>query len=134
VELCLKEKYRGGLKHLDKFSHVVVIWWPHRTDAERYRKMLRIKPFYAPDTKTGIFATRAPFHPNPIAITTCHIEEVHEDIGTVLVRDIDAEEGTPILDLKPYFPSLDMATDVRIPDWVPQEWGEPLPDEGVGPE
>lgn len=132
VEICIREEYRNGLRFLDSFSHVMVLWWPHKMTSDRYRNMLRTKPFYAKDKLTGVFATRSPYRPNPIAVTNCRIQEFFEEEGIILVQDIDAEDGTSIVDLKPYYPVLDMATDVKIADWAPEEWSQPIPEEGVG--
>ncbi len=134
VELCVKKEFREGLLHLDRFSHVMVIWWPHLIRGHPQKRKMRVKPFYAPDTLTGVFATRSPSRPNPVAVTTCHIREIHEPEGIILVNNIDAEDGSPILDMKPHFPCLDVARNPRIPEWLPDEWAEPIPDEGVGPE
>jgi tRNA (Thr-GGU) A37 N-methylase len=72
---------------------------------------LEVVPFL--DTQPrGIFATRAPARPNPIAISVLRIRAVEP--GRVLVSDLDLLDGTPILDLKPYVPEFDARTDARI--------------------
>lgn len=134
VQLRIDEQFRPGLKHLDKFSHVVVIWWADRFDSEEYRSKLQVKPFYADKVMTGIFATRSPYRPNPIAVTVCRILDVDEEEGVVVVSNIDAYDGTEILDLKGYFPVSDLVADARIPDWLPEEFARPVPDEGAGPD
>jgi len=66
---------------------------------------------------TGVFATRAPVRPNLIATTLCKIQGIDE--GVIRIDRIDAFDGTPILDLKPYIPAADRAeSEVRVPDWV----------------
>jgi tRNA (Thr-GGU) A37 N-methylase len=80
---------------------------------------------------TGIFATRAPHRPNPITLTTCKILSVDETNGVVQVAEIDALDGSPVIDLKAYFPVCDRVQDVRIPDWL-AGWPEWMPAEGLG--
>ena len=104
IHLEIGEPYRPALKALDHFSHVMVFWWADRLDDEKSRSVMQTRPPYAEDHVTGIFATRSPLRPNPIAMTTCKILAVDEGAGTVQVADIDALEGTPIVDLKAYFP------------------------------
>jgi tRNA (Thr-GGU) A37 N-methylase len=83
-------------------------------------------PPYA-DKLTGVFACRAEYRPNPIAITTCKILEVNEQKGAVEVPWIDAYNGTPIIDLKAYFPVCDRVKQPYIPDWL-KGWPEWVPE------
>jgi len=99
-----------------------------------YRSKTQVKPFYAEKVLTGIFATRSPYRPNPIGISVCKVIDVDEAEGVVVVPEIDAYDGTEILDLKAYFPVADMVADARIPEWLPEEFSMPVPDEGKGPE
>jgi tRNA (Thr-GGU) A37 N-methylase len=93
--------------------------------------MLQTEPPYAEGRVTGVFATRAEYRPNPIALTTCKILDVDEEDGTVHVAKIDAYDDTPILDLKAYFPVCDRVKDASIPEWL-VGWPEWMPDEGLG--
>jgi tRNA-Thr(GGU) m(6)t(6)A37 methyltransferase TsaA len=131
VCLEIEERYRSALKQLDKFSHVIAVWWAHELDNEEARSILTCEPPYAKGHVTGVFACRAEYRPNPIAISTCKVVAVDEDEGRVDVNDIDAMEGTPILDLKAYFPVVDRAKDAHIPEWL-SDWPEWLPEEGIG--
>ena len=65
---------------------------------------------------TGVFATRSPFRPNLIALSLCKIVSVKENV--IEVEKIDAFEGTPVLDIKPYAPGQDSATGVKVPEWA----------------
>jgi len=125
------EHFRPALAQLDSFSHVLVIWWADRHDNEKSRGTLQCRPPYANDTVTGVFACRAEYRPNPIAITVCRIEGVDEGRGTVVIREIDALDGTPILDLKAYFPVCDRVREAHIPKWL-RDWPQWMPDEGIG--
>jgi len=120
--LEISERYSPGLKSLDEFSHVMVLWWADKFDNAQYRTALRTHPPYATNRLTGIFATRAEYRPNPIALTTCKIIEVNEKEGIMEVSGMDAFDGTPIIDLKPYTPSFDRVKEVEIPLWLSFLW------------
>ena len=133
VRLEILEPFRPALKQLDKFSHVIAVWWADQHDNEEDRKHLQTRPPYAEDHLTGIFATRAEYRPNPIATTTCRILGMEEESGIIRVKNIDAYDGTPILDLKAYFPVLDRVKKAHIAEWLGglgmPEW---VPEEGIG--
>ena len=131
VHLEILEPYRPALTQLEHFSHVIVLWWAHKEDTEESRSKMQCHPPYAPSKLTGVFACRAEYRPNPIAVTTCKISEVDEAKGIVDIYDIDALDGTPVLDLKGYFPVCDRVKEPRIPDWL-EGWPEWMPDEGLG--
>jgi tRNA-Thr(GGU) m(6)t(6)A37 methyltransferase TsaA len=131
IKLEIMERYKPALKQLEHFSHVNVFWWAHKHDNEKSRSALQCEPPYAKGKTTGIFATRAEYRPNPIAMTTCKIIKVDEAQGTITVSDIDAFDGTPIIDLKAYFPVCDRVKNARIPEWL-SDWPEWMPEEGLG--
>jgi tRNA-Thr(GGU) m(6)t(6)A37 methyltransferase TsaA len=115
--LAIDAPYEDGLLGLDGFSHVQVFWWFDKNDTPVKRRILRVHPRgNRSNPLTGVFATRAPVRPNLIALTTCRIVSV--DGRRVTVDKIDAFDGTPILDLKPYVPAIDAAADFRVPDWA----------------
>lgn len=118
TRLRIREPYRGGLLGLADFSHVHVFWWFDKNDTPQKRRILQVYPRGdRSNPLTGVFATRAPVRPNLIAMTLCRIQAVRD--GLVEVDAIDAFDGTPILDLKPYIPGLDcVADEVRVPDWL----------------
>lgn len=110
-------EYEPGLKGLEEFSHVVVLYWLDRNDAPEKRRILQVNPRGNKDNPlTGVFACRSPFRPNLIALSTCRILSIKD--GCVNVDAIDAFDGTPILDIKPYIPALDAAERIRLPEWV----------------
>ena len=113
----IQEPYRPGLKQLAQFSHVNVFWWAHENDNAEARQNLQNRPGYAQGATVGVFASRAELRPNPIAVTTCPIIAVDEANGIVRLAWIDAHDGTPVLDLKPYIPLSDRVRDVRVADW-----------------
>jgi tRNA-Thr(GGU) m(6)t(6)A37 methyltransferase TsaA len=88
-----------GLTDIEGFSHLILIWLFHR--AEGYELMAQ-PPF---DTRPhGVFATRSPHRPNPIAITV--VELLARDGNKLRVRGVDMLDGTPILDIKPYLSNV----------------------------
>lgn len=131
ITLEIFEPYRPALKQLDHFSHVIVLWWADQHDNEKSRSYLQTHPPYAEEHLTGIFATRAEYRPNPVALTTCKQLGVDEVSGIVQVAEIDAYDGTPIIDLKAYFPVCDRVREAHIPEWL-SDWPEWMPEEGLG--
>jgi tRNA-Thr(GGU) m(6)t(6)A37 methyltransferase TsaA len=131
IMLEILAPFRPALKQLGRFSHVMVFWWADRHDNEQSRSILQTEPPYAQGHVTGVFATRAEYRPNPIAMTTCKILDVDEGGGVVRVADIDAYDGTAIVDLKAYFPVCDRVAETHLPEWL-SDWPEWIPDEGLG--
>lgn len=123
VKLEIEEKYRPGLLELESFSHVIVIWWADACEHDRHRIDLQTTTPHFPNVLTGLFATRIPSRPNPINITPCRILSVDHAKGVIEVKEIDAFDNTPILDLKAYFPTADRLRTVRVPERF-REWGE----------
>jgi tRNA-Thr(GGU) m(6)t(6)A37 methyltransferase TsaA len=130
VALEIEEAYRPALKQLENFSHIMVFWWADRFDSEEHRNKLQTRPPYAGEHLTGVFATRSPYRPNPIAITTCKLRGADEESGLIHVAGIDAYDGTRIVDLKAYFPVCDRVKEAHIPEWL-ADWPEWMPDEGL---
>lgn len=119
-EICLHihREYRKALTGIDGFSHLVVTWWCDQLDHEEMRQVLETpKPYrMAPDV-LGIFATRSPMRPNPIALNSVQITHVDIDEGNIYIAYIDAFEHSPILDIKPYTPSIDRINEFHSPNW-----------------
>lgn len=130
IRLEIAPEFAPALLGLDHFTHVIVVWWAHGLDTAEYRAMLQTDPPYAPDHRCGVFATRAPYRPNPIGVTVCPIVSVDVEKGEVIVSDIDAVNDTPLLDLKAYFPVCDRVREARIPEWL-SDWPEWAPDGGL---
>ncbi|MBN2461364.1 MAG: SAM-dependent methyltransferase [Candidatus Cloacimonetes bacterium] len=131
VTIIIREQFRPALRQLDKFTHVLVLWWADQHDNASSRSQLQCNPPYAASHLTGIFACRAEYRPNPIAVTTCRLEAVDEEKGVLQITDIDAYDGTPVLDLKAYFPVCDRVRKAEIPNWL-HDWPEWIPEEGLG--
>lgn len=128
---CLEilKPYRPALKEMHQFSHILVFWWTDAEDTAAQRSILTTELPYAPGINAGVFACRSPYRPNPIALTTVPIIAVDEEKGLVILPWIDANDGTPVLDLKPYIPLSDRIRDVRVAEWL-REWPEWMEDAG----
>ena len=112
--IIVRKGYEKALDGIEDFSHVYVIFWMHKiSNAER--GTLKIHPRGLLDLPLlGVFATRSPLRPNPIGLT---IVELLGRKGNILtVRGLDALDGTPVVDLKPYN-HWDIIEDVRVPEW-----------------
>ena len=112
------EPFRPALQGLDTFSHILVLWWSHEFDSgENHRETICRKPYTnGPDT-VGIFATRSPTRPNPIGVTVVPLLGIDHQSGIITVAFIDADDATPVLDIKPYLPCTERVRDASVPDW-----------------
>lgn len=131
IEVRIDTPYRPALKALDTFSHVIVHWWAQNYDDPQYREVLVTPLPYAEGHEAGVFACRAPVRPNLIMTTVCQILAVDEANGVVRIQNIDAFDGTPVIDLKAYFPVVDRVKEAHISSYL-VGWPEWLPDEGMG--
>jgi tRNA-Thr(GGU) m(6)t(6)A37 methyltransferase TsaA len=115
-EIVIDKSFEKGLKGLEGFSHIIVLYFMHKatfnqlTDLVRHPQERQDMPFL------GIFAQRAKHRPNPIGVTSVELLTVNKNV--IRVKGLDAIDGTPILDIKPYFPMYDSKTDANTPDWV----------------
>jgi tRNA-Thr(GGU) m(6)t(6)A37 methyltransferase TsaA len=130
VYLEIKEKFRPALRELQYFSHIQVLWWCHSFDEKKFREMTQFDPpFEAP--RLGIFASRAPMRPNPIAISTVKVKQIDLERGLVEICKIDAYNDTPVIDLKGYMPFYSRVKSPQFPSWT-SGWPQWMPDEGIG--
>ncbi len=120
--LSIRKKYRKALKELEGFSHINVIWWGNQFDTPKHRDILVAKKPYrkSPDV-VGIFSTRSPVRPNPVLITIAAVVSIDLAKGIIEIPWIDADAGTPVIDIKPYQPCSDRVKNVQLPDWC-VEW------------
>lgn len=114
----LEENYIPALKGLDGFSHINVVWWFSGFDDEQSRSLLQSEqPYKGAPEIMGIFATRSPLRPNPIALTTSEVIHIDYEKGLIQIAFIDADDNTPVVDIKPYTPSFDRIETPGVPDW-----------------
>jgi len=100
--LELDSPWRPGLAGLEKFSHIIVLYWMQ----EARRDLIVQKPHHRP-APTGVFSLRSPARPNPIAIATVRLIEINQSTGRITIDAIDCLNGTPIVDIKPWFEAVD---------------------------
>lgn len=117
VTIEINTGYEDGLLGLDQNSHIIVITWFHKSDTPQKRKTLQVHPRGdRANPLTGVFATRSPVRPNPIGLFACKIISI--DRSNIHIQEIDALDGTPVIDMKPYVPRLDAIPEVRMPGWA----------------
>jgi len=113
----LNEEVREGLTGVEDFSHVQVYWWAHLLDQPETRKITTVeKPYVKSPEVLGVFATRSPLRPNPLAMTLVPVTFVDREAGLLGVAYIDGEPGTPVLDIKPYY-AMERVKECRVPSW-----------------
>lgn len=111
------EDFRDALLGLDGFSHIVLICFFHESDTPEKRATLQVHPRNdKTNPLTGVFATRSPRRPNPIAIYPCRIRSIHGN--GIEIDPIDVRDETPVVDIKPYIPEIDSIPEAKVPKWV----------------
>ncbi len=113
--IALDSEYAPALRGLDGYSHLQVIWWFDRTEGRG--TLVEEQPYAKGPDELGVFATRSPMRPNPIAVSSVGIAYVDEAAATVGLYYIDAFPESPVLDLKPYTPSVDRVENPSVPEW-----------------
>ena len=125
-EIHLDAAYRPGLLGLSGFSHAHVLWWADRAASAQDRQTLVSRmPYARSDADVGVFASRSPARPNPINMSVVALARIDEANGRIGVAFIDALPGTPVVDIKPYFPASDRVLSADTPRWCahwPQDY------------
>jgi tRNA-Thr(GGU) m(6)t(6)A37 methyltransferase TsaA len=104
-----------ALDGLEGFSHIIVLYWMHRATSDRVS--LKVHPMGRKDVPVqGIFAVRTPNRPNRIGKSTVRLLQRQGNI--LRVQGLDALDGSPVLDIKPYIPGYDSANNARVPSWI----------------
>jgi tRNA-Thr(GGU) m(6)t(6)A37 methyltransferase TsaA len=113
TEIIVDEKFTDALNGLEDYSHVIIVYWMDKV--KNY--VITHRPQGNKDVPiVGIFSCRCPTRPNPIAITT--VKLIGRNGNKIKVKGLDILDGTPIIDIKPYWPIYDDIEDGKIPDWV----------------
>jgi tRNA-Thr(GGU) m(6)t(6)A37 methyltransferase TsaA len=113
-QIILNDELAQALEGIADFSHLFVIFWMNQIQEDK-RMVLKVHPRGRMDLPLlGVFATRTNLRPNPIGLTL--VELLRVDGVTLTVRGLDAYDGTPILDIKP-FDFWDSADQARVPEW-----------------
>jgi tRNA-Thr(GGU) m(6)t(6)A37 methyltransferase TsaA len=115
-ELHLDQDLAPGLVGIEEFSHAVVVFWMHQASFDADKDLVRRPRGRQDMPELGIFAQRAKHRPNPIGITAVRV--LGRQGSVLTVKGLDAIEGTPVLDLKPYVPAFDTRADATVPEWM----------------
>jgi tRNA-Thr(GGU) m(6)t(6)A37 methyltransferase TsaA len=117
-ELVIRPELEGILDGLDDFSHALVLYWPHLLPPHG-RSLTKVHPMgQKAFPLVGIFSTCSPARPNPILVTTVKILEKNGHI--LKVQGMEAVDGSPIIDIKPYTKTYCLAEDIKLSDWMNQ--------------
>jgi tRNA-Thr(GGU) m(6)t(6)A37 methyltransferase TsaA len=108
-------EFAAGLAGLEQFSHVLVLFYMHQDDGGEAPALTRRPRGRADMPLLGVFAQRGRMRPNRVGITPAEIVSVEP--GRLTVRGLDAIDGTPVFDLKPYVPVFDQR-EARVPEWM----------------
>ncbi len=118
ARLELEREYIPALTGLEGFTYINILWWFDKCDhSDSRNKLLEQSPYKSSPELLGTFATRSPERPNPIALTCANVIYIDTEKGIVGLAYIDAGDNTPILDIKPYTPSLDRVENPPVPQW-----------------
>ena len=112
------KEFSQALAGLEEYSHIIIIYWLHQADAARMA--LKVHP--RGDKKlplVGLFASRSPYRPNPVGQKVVRLLRRRDNI--LWVEGLDAIDGTPVIDIKPYIPGYDSVTDATTPQWNQEE-------------
>ncbi|MBI2580024.1 MAG: tRNA (N6-threonylcarbamoyladenosine(37)-N6)-methyltransferase TrmO [Candidatus Aenigmarchaeota archaeon] len=112
-EIVVDEKFSDALDGIEDYSHVIIVYWMDKV--KDY--VVKHQPQGNPDVPVvGIFACRCPRRPNPVAITT--VKLMGRKGNRITVKGLDVLDGTPVIDIKPYWPQYDKVDKEKIPAWV----------------
>jgi len=109
-QIEIKNEYIEGLKDIDNFSHIHVYYWLHKSKV--FSNIVKTPWDEIPH---GVFTTRSPHRPNPIG--HCVVDLVKRDKNILIVKRLDAIEGTPVLDIKPYIKRIDLKQ-YAVSGWI----------------
>lgn len=114
-EIVINPELTEALDNVDEFSHIIVLFWTQRKPGEEIPNKIHVK--HNPDLPlVGLFATRSPDRPNPVAKTT--VKLLGRQGNVLKVQGLDAFNGTPVIDIKPYLPGYDAAEGAKVPGWI----------------
>jgi len=116
ARIVFEPEYLDGLRGIEQFSHALIVTFLHEARFEPSKHLVRRPRELHFMPEVGIFVQRAQDRPNPLGITAVSIVGVIP--GALVVRGLDAIDGTPVLDVKPYYPAFDRVDDPRVPSWV----------------
>jgi len=117
-EIIIHPEYIDLLHGIEDFSHILVLYWAHKVDAEG-RRLTKVHPMGREDLPlVGVFSTCSPARPNPVLAIAVRLLE--RNGPTLRVTGLDAVDGSPVIDIKPYLPSYYSVPDARLSAWMNQ--------------
>ena len=117
-EILISDEFTGVLDGIEDFSHILVLYWAHLA-SEEGRSIIKAHPMGRKDLpEVGIFATCSPVRPNPICVSVVTLLERNGNI--LKVKHLDAVDGSPVIDIKPYAPSYYSMREVKVSKWMEQ--------------
>lgn len=117
VTIDIQEGYEEALLGLDQFSHIYVLYWFDKNDTPEKRRILQVHPRgNKKNPLTGVFATHSPYRPNLIALDVCKILAINGHF--IQIDQIDALDGTPVIDIKSFKPKSGDTADFKVPAWA----------------
>ncbi len=120
IDIC--DDFSDALLGLEGFSHIHVLYWFHQNDTPEKRSIRRVHPRKNEQNPlTGVFATHAPVRPNLLAMSLCRIISITSK--RIRIDEIDAFEGSPVIDIKCYIPPKKKLKNVQVPEWVSKNLG-----------
>jgi len=110
-------EFCAGLQSLERFSHIIFLYWFHLRDTKEERNVLQVIPrSHLGAPRVGVFSSRSPSRPNPMGLCVTKLVKLQD--CTLQVRGLDASKSSPIVDIKPYIPRADSVPDARVPEWT----------------
>ena len=115
-DIIINDEHDGILDGIEDFSHILVLYWPHLLP-EKSRSLVKVHPMGNKDLPVkGIFATCSPARPNPILVTAVPLLLRTDNV--LKVQGLEAMDGSPVIDIKPYSPNYYNPKDVVLADWM----------------
>ena len=115
--LEIDPRYKAAFKGLEAFSHINILFWFDQNDTPDKRTVLQVHPCgNTANPLTGVFATHSPLRPNLIGMSLCEIRKIEGT--TIWIDQIDAYDGSPVIDIKCFIPTSRSLEGLRIPSWA----------------
>jgi len=115
-ELVIDDRFDGILEGIEEFSHILVLYWPHLIPDES-RSILQVHPMGRKDVPLkGVFSTCSPARPNPVLVTAVRL--LSRDGNVLKVQALEAVDGSPIIDIKPYMTQYYRPEEVEMAGWM----------------
>ncbi|MEW6142715.1 MAG: tRNA (N6-threonylcarbamoyladenosine(37)-N6)-methyltransferase TrmO [Chloroflexota bacterium] len=114
--IIIEPEFEPALDGIEGFSNIIVVFWMDRLEP-RGREVLKVHPQGDKGLPmVGVFSARSPVRPNPLGLTTVRLVERKRNV--LKVAGLDAMNGTPVIDIKPFIPGHDLPKDAKVPGWL----------------